>query len=72
MNKSRLSLIDTPYNEQNDAEAVYTSAFNKPKKERDGFIAKVRGNIHGVIRKVREKQAIGSTDFRVSGTGKEI
>ena len=55
MNESRLSLVDSPYNEQNQAEPVYTSAFNKPKKERDGFIAKVRGTIYGVIRKVRGK-----------------
>lgn len=52
MNESRLSLLDLPYNEQNKAETVYTSAFNKSKKERDYFIAKVRGNIYGVIRKV--------------------
>ena len=49
MNESRLSLLDLPYNEQNKAEPIYTSAFNKPKKERDGFIAKVRGNIYGII-----------------------
>ena len=55
MNESRLSLLDIPYNEQNKTEPVYTSAFNKPKKERDGLIAKVRGNIYGVIRKVVRK-----------------
>lgn len=55
MNESRLSLVDSSYNEQKQAEPVYTSAFNKPKKERDGFIAKVRGTIYGVIRKVRGK-----------------
>ena len=55
MNESRLSLLDLPYNEQNKTEPVYTSAFSKPKKERDGFIAKVRGNIYGVIRKVVRK-----------------
>ena len=54
MNESRLSLVDLPYDE-NKAEPVYTSAFNKHPKERDGFIAKVRGNIYGVIRKVVEK-----------------
>ena len=55
MDKSRLSLLEIPYNEQNKAEPVYTLAFNKQKKERDGFIAKVRGNIYGVIRKVVRK-----------------
>lgn len=55
MNESRLSLVDLPYNEQNNSEPVYTSAFSKHKKERDRFIAKVRGNIYGVIRKVVRK-----------------
>ena len=55
MNKSRLSLVDLPYNNQNKAEPVYTSAFSKPKKERDGFISKVRGTIYGAVRKVRGK-----------------
>ena len=55
MNESRLSLVDLPYVEQNKVEPVYTLAFNKPKKARDGFIAKVRGTIYGVSRKVRGK-----------------
>lgn len=55
MNQLRLSLLDSPYNEHNKAEPVYTLAFDRPKKERDGFIAKVRGTIYGVIRKVRGK-----------------
>ena len=55
MNEFCLSLVDLPYDEQNKAEPVYTSAFNKSKKERDGFIAKVRGNIYGVIRKFVRK-----------------
>lgn len=56
MNKFlRLSLVDSPYIEHSKAEPVYTSAFNRPKKERDGFIAKIRGNIYGVIRKATGK-----------------
>ncbi len=55
MNEFRLSLVDSPYNEHSKAEPVYTSAFNQPKKDRDGFIAKVRGSIYGVIRKVKGK-----------------
>jgi hypothetical protein len=55
MNEFHLSLVDSPYNEHTEAEPVYTFAFNKPKKERDGFVAKVRCNIYGIIRKVRRK-----------------
>lgn len=55
MNEFRLSLVDTPYNEHNKTEPVYTLAFNRPKKERDRFIAKVRSTIYGVARKVRGK-----------------
>ena len=50
-NKSHLSLVDTPYKIQNNEESVYSSAFDKSKKKCDGFIAKVRGDIYGTIRK---------------------
>ena len=53
--KSHLSLVDSPYDESNQTEPVYTLAFYKSKKERDGFIAKVRGNIYGAIKKVKRK-----------------
>lgn len=55
MNEFRLSLVDSPYNEHNKTEPVYTLAFTPKKKDRDGYIAKVRGTIYGVIRKVRGK-----------------
>lgn len=56
MNKFRLSLVDAPYNEKNHTEPVYTLAFNRPKKERDGFVAKVRNNIYGTIRNIRRNR----------------
>lgn len=61
-NKSHLSLVDAPYKIQNNEESVYTSAFDKSKKMRDGFIAKVRGNIYGTIRK-NKKNKIKKTPY---------
>lgn len=40
MENNKLSLLDLPYN-CND-EPVYTSAFDRPVRKRDGFIAKIR------------------------------
>lgn len=51
MSKVYLSLLNTPYNESNNTERVYTYAFTHPKKKRDSFIAKVHGNIYSIIRK---------------------
>lgn len=42
--KNKLSLLDLPYND--NGEPVYTSAFNRPIRKRDGFIAKIR-SIYG-------------------------
>lgn len=42
--KNKLSLLDLPYD--GNGESVYTSAFDKPIKKRDGFIAKIR-SIYG-------------------------
>lgn len=38
--KNKLSLLDLPYN--GNVEPVYTSAFDKPIRKRDGFITKIR------------------------------
>ena len=42
--KNKLSLLDFPY--INNGEPVYTFAFDKPIRKRDGFIAKIR-SIYG-------------------------
>ena len=42
--KNKLSLLDSPYN--GNGKPVYTSAFDKPIRKRDGFIAKIR-SIYG-------------------------
>lgn len=55
MNKSCLSLVDSPYNENNKMGPVYTLAFQKSKRNRDGFVAKIRGNIYYAIRKRTRK-----------------
>ena len=55
MSKCCLSLVDLPYHENSETKPVYTSAFCKTKKKRDGFVAKVRGNIYGTIRKINRK-----------------
>lgn len=55
MSKVCLSLLNTPYNENNNAECVYTYAFTRPKKKRDNFIAKIHGNIYSFIRKNQKK-----------------
>ncbi len=44
MENNKLSLLDLPYID--NGEPVYTVAFDKPVKKRDGFIAKIR-NIYG-------------------------
>ena len=50
-----LSLVDLPYNVKIKPEPVYTFAFNRPKKKRDGYIAKIRDNIYGTVRKTAKK-----------------
>ena len=42
--KNKLSLLDLPYN--GNGEPVYTSAFDRPVRKRDGFIVKIR-SIYG-------------------------
>ena len=42
--KNKLSLLDLPYN--GNGEPVYTLAFDRPIRKRDGFIAKIR-SIYG-------------------------
>lgn len=42
--KNKLSLLDLPYN--GSGEPIYTSAFDKPIRKRDRFIAKIR-SIYG-------------------------
>ena len=43
--ENKLSLLDLPY--LGNGESVYTSAFDRPVRKRDGFIAKIRNNIFG-------------------------
>lgn len=45
MENNKLSLLDLPY-DCNNSKPVYTSAFDRPVRKRDGFIAKIR-SIYG-------------------------
>jgi hypothetical protein len=42
---NKLSLLDLPYD--GNGEPVYTSAFDRPTRKRDGFVVKIRNNIFG-------------------------
>lgn len=44
MDNNKLSLLDLPYD--GNGEPVYTSAFDRPARKRDSFIAKIR-SIYG-------------------------
>ena len=49
---NKLSLLDLPY--IGNGESVCTSAFDRPVRKRDGFIAKIRNNIFGRNAKQRQ------------------